>query len=110
MFRNLKFVPKESRRTFGRFLVCLVVSCLLLVVSLAGCGGGKKALQIKGSDTMVNLGQAWAEDFMKLNPAISIAVTGGGSGTGIAAMIQGTTDMAESSRNIEPKEIAIAKK
>jgi phosphate transport system substrate-binding protein len=75
-----------------------------------GCGGGKKALQIKGSDTMVNLGQAWAEEFMKLNPEISIAVTGGGSGTGIAAMIGGTTDIAEASRNMEPKEIAQAEK
>ena len=91
-------------------MVCLVVSCLLLVVSLAGCGGGKKALQIKGSDTMVNLGQAWAEDFMKLNPTISIAVTGGGSGTGIAAMIGGTTDIAQASRNMAAKEIELANK
>jgi phosphate transport system substrate-binding protein len=88
----------------------LVVGCLLLVVSLFGCGGGKKALQIKGSDTMVNLGQAWAEDFMKSNPTISIAVTGGGSGTGIAAMIGGTTDIAQASRNMEPKEIKQAEK
>lgn len=87
-----------------------VVSCLLLVVSLSGCGGGKKALQIKGSDTMVNLGQAWAEDFMKQNPTISIAVTGGGSGTGIAALIGGTTDIAQCSRNMEPKEIQQAEK
>ena len=86
--------------------IAFLFAVSLLAFALAGCGGGKKALQIKGSDTMVNLGQAWAEDFMKLNPAISIAVTGGGSGTGIAAMIQGTTDIAESSRNIEPKEIA----
>jgi phosphate transport system substrate-binding protein len=88
----------------------LVVSCLLLAVSLSGCGGGQKAVQIKGSDTMVNLGQAWSEDFMKANPTISIAVTGGGSGTGIAALIGGTTDIAQSSRNMEPKEIEQAKK
>ena len=53
-----------------------VVCCGLLVVSLVGCGGGNKALQIKGSDTMVNLAQAWSEDFMKSNPTIPIAVTG----------------------------------
>src|SRR3989338_3408443 len=90
--------------------VALVVSCLLLVVSLYGCGGGKKALQIKGSDTMVNLGQAWSEDFMKSNPTVSIAITGGGSGTGIASLIGGTTDIAQASRNMEPKEIELAEK
>ncbi|HVN66877.1 MAG TPA: phosphate ABC transporter substrate-binding protein [Candidatus Sulfotelmatobacter sp.] len=88
----------------------LVVSFLLLAVSLYGCGGGQKAVQIKGSDTMVNLGQAWSEDFMKSNPTVSIAVTGGGSGTGIAALIGGTTDIAQSSRNMEPKEIEQANK
>jgi phosphate transport system substrate-binding protein len=88
----------------------LVVSCLLLVVSLLGCGGGKKAVQIKGSDTMVNLGQAWAEDFMKQKPTVSIAITGGGSGTGIAALLGGTTDIAQSSRNMESKEIQQAAK
>ena len=93
---------------FKRTMCLLAVS--LLALSLAGCGGGKKAVQIKGSDTMVNLGQAWSEDFMKANPTISIAVTGGGSGTGIAALIGGTTDIAQSSRNMEPKEIEEAKK
>ena len=87
-----------------------VVGSLLLVVSLSGCGGGNKAIQIKGSDTMVNLGQAWSEDFMKSNPAVSIAVTGGGSGTGIAALIGKTTDIAQASRNMEPKEIEQAEK
>jgi phosphate transport system substrate-binding protein len=64
-----------------------------------------KAIQIKGSDTMVNLGQAWAEAFSKKHPGINIAVTGGGSGTGLTALINGTCDVAESSRSIEPKEI-----
>jgi phosphate transport system substrate-binding protein len=74
-----------------------------------GCAGNKKALQIKGSDTMVNLGQAWVEQFMKQHPDISVAVTGGGSGTGIAALINKTTDIAECSRNIEAKELEIAR-
>ncbi len=78
------------------------------------CGGkttgspGGAALQIKGSDTMVNLGQAWAEAFNKLHPEINIAVTGGGSGTGIAAILNGTCDIAESSRALEEKEIQAA--
>ena len=88
----------------------LAVCCGLLVVGLFGCGGGKKALQIKGSDTMVNLAQAWSENFMKSNPTIPIAVTGGGSGTVIAALIAGSTDICEASRNMEPKEIEQAKK
>ncbi len=90
--------------------VALVSAALLFVVSLFGCGGGKKAVQIKGSDTMVNLGQAWAEDFMKKNPTVSLAITGGGSGTGIAALIGGTTDIAQASRNMEAKEIEQAEK
>ncbi|MBI1883744.1 MAG: phosphate ABC transporter substrate-binding protein [Chlamydiae bacterium] len=70
---------------------------------------GEKMIQVKGSDTMVNLGQAWAEAFMEVHPDSAIAVTGGGSGTGIAALINGTCDIAESSRNMKPEEIAQAK-
>jgi len=76
---------------------------------VAGCGGKRRAIQVKGSDTMVNLTQAWAEEFMKENPGINIAVTGGGSGTGIAALINKATDIALSSRNMEKKEIEQAK-
>ncbi len=65
-----------------------------------------EVIQIKGSDTMVNLGQAWAEEFMKENPEVSIAVTGGGSGTGIAALINGTTNIAQSSRDMKAEEKA----
>jgi len=90
--------------------ITFVTAVFVVAFSLIGCGGGKKAIQIKGSDTMVNLGQAWTEEFMKENPAISIAVTGGGSGTGIAALISGTTDIAQASRNMEPKEIGLANK
>ena len=65
------------------------------------------SIQIKGSDTMVNLGQAWAEAFMAKSPSIQIAVTGGGSGTGIAALVNGTTDIAQSSRSMNEKERAM---
>ncbi|MDC0706888.1 phosphate ABC transporter substrate-binding protein [Stigmatella sp. ncwal1] len=61
-------------------------------------------LTVKGSDTMVLLGQRWAEEFMKQNAQVSIQVTGGGSGTGIAALVNGTTDIAMSSRAIKPAE------
>ncbi|MGH7436992.1 MAG: phosphate ABC transporter substrate-binding protein [Polyangiaceae bacterium] len=64
----------------------------------------KQSITIKGSDTMVILGQRWAEDYMKANPDTTVQVTGGGSGTGIAALINGTTDVCESSRPMNDKE------
>jgi len=89
------------------------MALLMTAIALTGCGrrqAGVNSIQIKGSDTMVNLGQAWAEAFMKENPAESIAVTGGGSGTGIAALIAGTCEIAELSRNLKEGEIAQARK
>jgi phosphate transport system substrate-binding protein len=71
--------------------------------------GPKNSIQIKGSDTMVNLGQAWAERYMEINPADFVAVTGGGSGTGLSSLISGTCDIAMSSRNIKQKEIDLAR-
>jgi phosphate transport system substrate-binding protein len=67
------------------------------------------SIQIKGSDTMVNLGQSWAEKYMEKNPNDFIAVTGGGSGTGLSSLISNTCDIAMSSRNIKEKEISLAK-
>lgn len=81
-----------------------------LALAGAALAAPPRAIQVKGSDTMVNLGQAWAEEFMKRRPEISIAVTGGGSGTGIAALLNGTCDVAESSRSIKEKELSQAKK
>jgi phosphate transport system substrate-binding protein len=78
---------------------------------LSGCSkrnGQSNSLQIKGSDTMVNLGQAWAESYMKKNPSISVAVTGGGSGTGITALLNNTCDIAEVSREMKEGEIKLA--
>ena len=63
---------------------------------------------VKGSDTMVLLGQKWAEAYMGRNPGTKIQVTGGGLGTGIAALANGTTDIAESSRPMKPQEAAAA--
>jgi len=68
----------------------------------------KNSIQVKGSDTMVNLGQAWAEKYMEENPKEFIAVTGGGSGTGIAALINSSCEIAETSRSMKKEEIGLA--
>lgn len=69
----------------------------------------KDVISVKGSDTMVNLSQRWAEVYMEQNKDVSIQVTGGGSGTGIAAIINGTTDIANASREMKQNEIDNAK-
>ena len=66
-------------------------------------------IENKGSDTIVNLALAWAETYQSERPDVSIAVTGGGSGTGIAALINGTVDIANASRQIKTEEIDEAK-
>jgi phosphate transport system substrate-binding protein len=66
--------------------------------------GKKLSLQNIGSDTMVNLAQAWAEEYAKVDPNVSVEVSGGGSGVGIAALINKTADIANSSRKLEPQE------
>ncbi|HSF19127.1 MAG TPA: PstS family phosphate ABC transporter substrate-binding protein [Vicinamibacteria bacterium] len=86
-----------------------------LVLSLlsAGCGPGgtqRVVIQNKGSDTLVNVAQAWAEAYQEVEPNVAIAVTGGGSGTGIAALINGTVDIANSSRALEQDEMDLAEK
>jgi phosphate transport system substrate-binding protein len=70
----------------------------------------KTSIQNIGSDTMVNLAQAWAEEYGKANPGVSVEVSGGGSGVGIAALINGTANIANSSRKLEPEEAEKAKK
>jgi hypothetical protein len=71
-----------------------------------GGGGSGKTIVVDGSDTMVNLSQAWAEAYTKLHPDVKIEVSGGGSGVGIASLIGGKVDMANASRKMEEKEIA----
>lgn len=90
---------------------------LLLTLTVGGCGrsgdgegGGRTVLQNKGSDTLVNVAQAWAEAYQTVNPNLAVAVTGGGSGTGIAALINGTVDIANSSRKIKEEELEAAEK
>lgn len=97
-----------------------LVAAVVMAAALVGCGGGGSktdagttdggeqeltgSLTVQGSDTMVNLAQAWSEAFSGENPGVSITVTGGGSGTGIASLINGTVDLANASRGIKDEE------
>ena len=87
-----------------------IVIMAVIFATSAFAAKNSNSIQIKGSDTMVNLGQAWAERYMAKNPCDFVAVTGGGSGTGLSSLISGTCDIAMSSRNIKEKEIALAQK
>lgn len=113
----------------GRILTTIIpsmknkmVGVMLIFVFIVGCGqqqgqgstesaipAGVNTIVNKGSDTLVNLALAWAEKYHQLYPNIEISVTGGGSGTGIAALINGTVDIANASRQIKPEELNQAK-
>lgn len=85
-----------------------IASLIPAILFVAACGGGSgpsaKVITIKGSDTMVILAQRWAEIYMELYPDVRVQVTGGGSGTGIAALINGGTDICAASRPMKEKE------
>ena len=104
----------------------LLASLLALPLVTSGCGrpdtqpgadgqpatttrGGRTVLQNKGSDTLVNVAQAWAEAYKTVAPDVAIAVSGGGSGTGISALINGTVDLANSSRALKDRELESAR-
>jgi len=95
---------------FGWLLVaaCLAGACRAPARSAAEPpgAGAVKTIENKGSDTLVNLALAWAEAYMQRYPEVRISVTGGGSGTGIAALINGTVDIANASREMTPEETA----
>ncbi len=95
---------------FKRNVLTAVLASAVSVL-LAACGGGqdRQVIQNKGSDTLVNVAQAWAEAYQTVDPATVVAVSGGGSGTGIAALINGTVDIANASRAMKDKEVELAK-
>lgn len=80
--------------------IAVLVACLFTVANAQK----SDVLTVKGSDTMVLLAQRWAEKYMAKNPRVTIQVTGGGSGTGISALINGTTDICNASRPMKPSE------
>jgi phosphate transport system substrate-binding protein len=102
---------KKAICTIGMLLCVLLTSCGQTNESNPSSTNLAKIASIvnKGSDTMVNLALAWAEKYQQLYPNVEISVTGGGSGTGIAALINGTVDIANASRQIKKEEIQQAK-
>ena len=91
----------KAKRIIALALLAAGLSATLTVQS-------RTLIQNKGSDTLVNVAQAWAEAYPEVNPEVAVAVSGGGSGTGIAAMINGTVDIANASRKMKEKEIQSA--
>lgn len=97
-----------------RALRVLIMALISLPLIFIGCKKKeadieKTVITVKGSDTMVNLAQKWAEEYMKIHPEVTIQVTGGGSGTGIAALLNKTTEIANASRDLKNSEIEDAK-
>ena len=107
---------------FKKWMAIAVVATLAAgAVALTGCSGSSGSqsgsggssgsnlqgtINVSGSDTMVNLAQAWAEKFNGENPGVVITVKGGGSGNGIAALLNKTVDFADASREMKPEEIS----
>jgi phosphate transport system substrate-binding protein len=79
-----------------------------LCATAMNANADRLVIQNKGSDTLVNVAQAWAEAYREVDADVAVAVSGGGSGTGIAAMINGTVDIANASRKMKDKEIKTA--
>jgi phosphate transport system substrate-binding protein len=88
----------------------IFVTLIIAGATLGANAAERSVIQNKGSDTLVNVAQAWAEAYRDVAPDTAVAVSGGGSGTGIAAMINGTVDIANASRKMKKKEIASAQK
>lgn len=99
-----------------KLVFIFLIFCALL---LASCSSGESTngdsstanftIENKGSDTIVNLALAWAEEYQSLHPDVRLSVTGGGSGTGIASLINGTVDIANASRQMKPEEFETAR-
>lgn len=99
-------------------VIFLIIAGLFTIAGCSAQPGSDQSTSVpssgyienKGSDTIVNLALAWAERYQQLHPEIRISVTGGGSGTGLTALINGTVDIANASRQIKPEELDAAKK
>jgi phosphate transport system substrate-binding protein len=109
-------LPRAGARLFAIVAAALLAGAAgLLSAACESAGaatrtpvGPRSVIQNAGSDTMVNVAQAWAEEYAAVEPSVSVEVSGGGSGTGIAALINGTVDLANSSRKMAADEFQAA--
>jgi phosphate transport system substrate-binding protein len=99
-----------------RIAILIITSFAIFVLTACGPGSPETAsdssaayIENKGSDTIVNLALAWAEKYQSDHPDVRISVTGGGSGTGIASLVNGTVDIANASRQIKAEEVETAR-
>ncbi len=102
-----KFIARIKKLAGGMLFGAILLTTLGLLLPTT-VSAQRKMIQIKGSDTMVNLVQILAEEYMSKKPGTAIAVLGGGSGTGITALINGTCDVANHSREWKAKELDLA--
>jgi phosphate transport system substrate-binding protein len=104
---STRFINTAIRQVSRLALGAAAAACLV-----CACGNRRKqapgekraTIQVKGSDTMVNVAQAWAEEYKKVDPGVEVEVSGDGSGVGIAALQRGTIDIATASRTIKPED------
>lgn len=101
---------KKTKIVFCVFVPILILNCMQGCKQSSSDQQETGKLQIKGSDTIINAGQMVSEEFMKIYPNIFVAVTGGGTGVGIASLINKTCDIAAASREMKPAEINSARK
>ena len=99
----------NKKSLIGLTIIILIAGTLFLIGASGSVSSLKGKLVIKGSDTVLPLAQAWAEAFMQKHSDVSISVSGGGSGVGIAALLDGTCDIADASRELKPEEAEKAK-
>jgi len=99
----------QNKRLLGIFVGSIIALCSIFIVSAGYSYAGRKGITIKGSTTVLPIAQACAEAFMDKNPKVSISVQGGGSGVGIASIVDGTANIGDASRPIKDKEINNAK-
>ena len=100
---------RTARALLAVIAAGLLAGCSQRASGNATAGRGTAAISCVGSDTLVNLALAWAEAWMAAHPEVRISVTGGGSGTGIAALAAGTVDIANASRAMSAEEVETAR-
>jgi len=109
----MPYIGRKALVALRPILLAVCAACALFIQcgrSGKENGTGKTIIQVKGSDTMVNVAQAWAEEYKNVEPSVEIEVSGGGSGVGIAALTRGAIDIATASRTMKPDEREQAKK